>query len=59
MNGEAVVARLGNRSATIDYRTDGVACARIEHTIVCADMARLSTCAMPEDVRAPLVTSSR
>lgn len=51
------VARLGERSATLDYdvvRSDGTSCAHIVHTIVCTDMTTLTSCDMPADVRAVL-----
>lgn len=49
-------AHLGNRSATLRYRMfrehDGVFAAEIEHTIVTTNLETITSCPMPEDVRA-------
>lgn len=52
---ETSVARLGNRSLTLRYlfvrASDRVLTAEIHHTVVTTDLARLVSCAMPDDVR--------
>ena len=55
------VARLGTKSVTLNYafvRGDGVRCATFAHTIVSTDMQTLTSCAMPDDVRALLSTNT-
>jgi 4-hydroxybenzoyl-CoA thioesterase len=53
---ETSTAHLGNRSATLRYRMfregDGVLAAEVEHTIVTTNLDTLTSCDMPEDVRA-------
>lgn len=55
---ETSVARLGDRSATLRYRMirarDGVLCADLQHTVVTTDLTSLTSCPMPDDVRALL-----
>lgn len=55
---ETSTAHLGNRSATIRYRMfrerDGVLAAEVEHTIVTTNLDTLTSCAMPDDLRAIL-----
>ena len=49
-------AHLGNRSATLRYRMfrerDGVFAAEVEHTVVTTNLETMTSCVMPEDVRA-------
>lgn len=53
---ETTTAHLGNRSATLRYRMfrerDGVQVAEVEHTVVTTNLETLSSCPMPDDVRA-------
>lgn len=53
---ETSTAHLGNKSATLRYRMfrehDGVLAAEVEHTIVTTNLATMTSCSMPDDVRA-------
>jgi acyl-CoA thioesterase FadM len=53
---ETSTAHLGNRSATLRYRMfrerDGVLSVEVEHTVVTTNLETLTSCVMPEDVRA-------
>jgi 4-hydroxybenzoyl-CoA thioesterase len=53
------VSRVGTRSATFRYRMDrardGVLSAELHHTVVTTDLATLTSCDMPADVRALLL----
>ena len=55
---ETSVARIGRRSATMRYRMvrahDEVLSADLRHTVVTTDLNTLTSCPMPEDVRALL-----
>lgn len=55
---ETSTVRLGNRSATLRYRMirlrDEVLSAEVEHTIVTTNLDTLTSCDMPEDLRAIL-----
>ena len=52
---ETTVTRLGQRSLELRYvfsrASDGVTSAEIRHTVVCTDLERMQSCAMPDDVR--------
>ncbi|MFT3769557.1 MAG: thioesterase family protein [Minicystis sp.] len=55
---ETRVAKVGNRSAVFRYRMfnagTGHLSAEIEHTVVVSDLRTITSCDMPEDVRARL-----
>jgi 4-hydroxybenzoyl-CoA thioesterase len=55
---ETSVSRVGRRSAALRYRMlrarDGVLSADLRHTVVTTDLATLTSCPMPDDVRALL-----
>lgn len=55
---ETRTARVGRRSAVLAYRMirarDGVLSAELEHTIVTTNLDTISSCDMPDDVRAVL-----
>ncbi len=57
---ETTTARLGNRSATLRYRmfrkADNVLAAELEHTFVMTNLSTMTSCDMPEDVRAILTS---
>ncbi len=55
---QARVARVGTRSAELAYRidreADSVRCATISHIVVVTDLATMTSCDMPSDVRIAL-----
>lgn len=55
---ETATARIGNKSATLRYRmfrkADGVLSAEVEHTVVTTNLDTMTSCPMPDDVRAIL-----
>ncbi len=55
MRVEVTTARLGNRSAVVRFRikdqATGELSATLEHTVVTTDLATLTSCPMPDDVR--------
>jgi 4-hydroxybenzoyl-CoA thioesterase len=55
---ETRAARVGNRSAVLHYRMflpDGRLSAEIRHTVVTTDLSTLTSCDMPDDLRARLL----
>ena len=55
---ETSVKRIGNRSAVLHYRMinarTGALAADVSHTVVTTDLRTLTSCEMPDDVRARL-----
>lgn len=56
---ETSVGKVGNRSAVLKYRMvdakSGRLSAEIEHTVVLSDLRTITSCDMPDDVRARLM----